>query len=63
MLWLDKLDIPPAQKVKLRECSQLDLLLSFLTSMFTYEGMDENLNTTFIDLYCSLIPSATCGIF
>lgn len=63
MLWFDKLELPPAQKMKLRECAQLDLLLTFLTSMFTYEGMDENLNTVFIDLYCSLIPDATCGVF
>ena len=51
------------QKTFLRENQIFINLLLFLTSMFEYDGMDENINTDFIEFYCSLTPRACCGIF
>ena len=38
-------------------------LLLFLSSMFEYEGMADSINTDFIEFYCSLTPTGTCGVF
>ena len=35
----------------------------FLSSMFEYEGFDEEINTDFIEFYNILSPMACCGIF
>lgn len=51
------------QKTFLRENQIFINLLLFLTSMFEYDGMAENINTDFIEFYCSLTPRACCGIF
>ena len=51
------------QKTFLRENQIFINLLLFLTSMFEYDGMDENINTDFIEFYCALTPRACCGIF
>lgn len=51
------------QKTFLRENQIFINLLLFLTSMFEYDGMAENINTDFIEFYCALTPRACCGIF
>lgn len=51
------------QKRFLRENDIFAHLLLFLSSMFEYKGMDENLNTDFIEFYNILCPNACCGVF
>ena len=51
------------QKRFLRENDIFCQLLLFLSSMFEYKGMDEEINTNFIEFYNMLTPMACCGIF
>lgn len=51
------------QKTFLRDHQIFINLLLFLTSMFEYEGMDESINTDFIEFYNCLTPKACCGVF
>ena len=51
------------QKRFLRENDIFIHLLLFLSSMFEYEGMSEDINTDFIEFYNILTPRAGCGIF
>lgn len=51
------------QKRFLRENDIFAHLLIFLSSMFTYEGFSDDINTDFIDFYCCLNPMAACGVF
>ena len=51
------------QKKFLRENQIFINLLLFLSSMFEYKGMDENINTDFIEFYLALTPRACCGVY
>lgn len=51
------------QKKFLRENDIFCQLLLFLSSMFEYKGMDESINTSFIEFYNMLTPMACCGVF
>lgn len=51
------------QKRFLRENDIFIHLLLFLSSMFEYEGMAEEINTDFIEFYNVLTPLASCGVF
>lgn len=51
------------QKRFLRENDIFAQLLLFLSSMFEYKGMSEEINTDFIEFYNILTPNASCGIF
>lgn len=51
------------QKKFIRENQIFFNLLLFLSSMFEYEGMDESINTDFIEFYNTLSPRACCGVF
>ena len=51
------------QKKFLRESDIFAQLLLFLSSMFTYEGFDPEVNTDFIEFYNILNPNGGCGIF
>lgn len=51
------------QKKFLRENDIFAQLLLFLSSMFEYKGMDESINTDFIEFYNILSPLASCGVF
>lgn len=51
------------QKRFLRENDIFVNLLIFLSSMFEYDGMSEDLNTDFIEFYNCLNPMASCGVF
>lgn len=51
------------QKRFLRENDIFAQLLLFLSSMFEYKGMSEEINTDFIEFYNILTPMACCGIF
>lgn len=55
--------LKPQQKKFLRENDIFMDLLLFLSSMFEYEGFSEDVNTDFIEFYCSLNPLASCGVF
>ena len=51
------------QKKFLRENQIFINLLLFLSSMFEYKGMAENINTDFIEFYLALTPRAGCGVY
>lgn len=51
------------QKKYLRENQIFINLLLFLSSMFEYKGMAENINTDFIEFYLALTPRACCGVY
>lgn len=51
------------QKRFLRENDIFCHLLLFLSSMFEYKGMAEEINTDFIEFYTILNPTACCGVF
>ena len=51
------------QKKFLRENQIFINLLLFLSSMFEYKGMAENINTDFIEFYLALTPRACCGVY
>lgn len=51
------------QKAFIRENQIFINLLLFLSSMFEYEGMDESINTDFIEFYNCLTPQGCCGVF
>lgn len=51
------------QKKFLRENQIFINLLLFLSSMFEYKGMDESINTDFIEFYLALTPRACCGVY
>lgn len=51
------------QKRFLRENDIFIHLLLFLSSMFEYKGMAEEINTDFIEFYNILNPLASCGVF
>lgn len=51
------------QKRFLRENDIFAQLLLFLSSMFEYKGMSEEINTDFIEFYNILTPNASCGVF
>ena len=51
------------QKKFLRESDIFAQLLLFLSSMFEYEGMANELNTDFIEFYNILNPNGGCGVF
>ena len=51
------------QKKFLRENQIFINLLLFLSSMFEYKGMAENINTDFIEFYLALSPRACCGVY
>ena len=51
------------QKKFLRENDIFAQLLLFLSSMFEYKGMSDEINTDFIEFYNILTPMACCGIF
>ena len=51
------------QKKFLRQNDIFCNLLLFLSSMFEYKGMSEDLNTDFIEFYNILSPYASCGVF
>lgn len=51
------------QKKFLRENDIFSQLLLFLSSMFEYKGMSEEINTDFIEFYNILSPNASCGVF
>lgn len=51
------------QKKFLRENDIFAHLLLFLSSMFEYNGMDDSINTDFIEFYCILNPRAAAGVF
>lgn len=51
------------QKKFLRENQIFINLLLFLSSMFEYKGMDEKINTDFIEFYLALTPRACCGVY
>ena len=51
------------QKKFLRENQIFINLLLFLSSMFEYKGMSENINTDFIEFYLALTPRACCGVY
>ena len=51
------------QKKFLRENQIFINLLLVLSSMFEYKGMDENINTDFIEFYLALTPRACCGVY
>lgn len=51
------------QKKFLRENDIFGQLLLFLSSMFEYKGMSEDINTNFIEFYNILSPMACCGVF
>lgn len=53
----------PKQKKFLRENDIFINLLLFLSSMFEYKGMAEEINTDFIEFYNILSPNASCGVF
>ena len=51
------------QKKFLRENDIFGQLLLFLSSMFEYKGLSEDINTDFIEFYNILSPMACCGVF
>ena len=51
------------QKKFLRENDIFCQLLLFLSSMFEYKGMSDEINTDFIEFYNALTPMACCGVF
>lgn len=51
------------QKKFLRENDIFIQLLLFLSSMFEYKGMSDEINTDFIEFYNILSPYASCGVF
>lgn len=51
------------QKKFLRENQIFINLLLFLSSMFEYKEMAENINTDFIEFYLALTPRACCGVY
>ena len=55
--------LPSKAKKLLRDNDIFNDLLLFLSSMFEYKGMDESINTNFIEYYLMLSPMACCGVF
>lgn len=51
------------QKAWIQKNNTFFNLLLFLSSMFEYEGMNDSINTDFIEYYCSLTPMGCCGVF
>lgn len=51
------------QKKFLRESDIFAQLLIFLSSMFEYKGMADEINTDFIEFYNILNPNGGCGVF
>lgn len=55
--------LPAKVKKLLRNNDILNDLILFLSSMFEYKGMDESINTNFIEYYLMMSPLACAGIF
>lgn len=55
--------LSPEQKEFIKENQIFVNLLLFLSSMFEYKGMDDSINTDFIEFYNCLAPQGCCGVF